>query len=66
MALGIYIYIHHKRLYCHHLRVTIDGFLLMNKFIDHLQVVTTSNYNTFATNHSALSLLSLLPLVVTW
>jgi hypothetical protein len=37
----------------------------MNRFIDHLQVVTTSNYNTIAdfhtTNHSTLSLLSLLP-----
>jgi hypothetical protein len=36
----------------------------MNRFIDHLQVVTTNNYNTIAefhtTNNSTLSLLSLL------
>jgi hypothetical protein len=36
----------------------------VNRFIDHLQVVTTENYNTTAdfhtTNHSTLSLLSLL------
>jgi hypothetical protein len=42
----------------------------VNRFIDHAQVVTTNNYNTIAdfhtTNHSTLSLLSLLSLVVTW
>jgi hypothetical protein len=42
----------------------------MNKFIDYLQVVTTNNYNTIAdfhtTNHSTLSLLSMLSLIVTW
>jgi hypothetical protein len=39
-------------------------------FIDHLQVVTTNNYNSITdfhtTNHSTLSLLSLLSLVFTW
>jgi hypothetical protein len=43
---------------------------MVNRFIDHLQVVTTNNYNTIAdvhaTNHSTLSLLSLLSLDVTW
>jgi hypothetical protein len=38
-------------------------------FIDHLQVVTTNNYNISAdfhvTNHSTLSLLILLSLVIT-
>jgi hypothetical protein len=42
----------------------------MNGFTDHLQFVTTKNYNTIAdlhtTNHSTLSVLSLLSLVVTW
>jgi hypothetical protein len=42
----------------------------MNIFIDHLQVVTTNNYNTVAdfhtTNDSTLNLLSLLSLVFTW
>jgi hypothetical protein len=42
-------------------------FGLVNRFIDHLQVVTTNNYYMFAdfhtTNHLTLSLLSLLPLV---
>jgi hypothetical protein len=41
----------------------------MDRFIDHLQVITTNNYNTIAdfhtTNHSTLSL-SLLSLVVAW
>jgi hypothetical protein len=51
--------------------MTIDGvFGWVNKFIDHLQVVTTNNYYTIAdfdtTNHSTLSLLSLLSLVVAW
>jgi hypothetical protein len=39
--------------------VTIDGVWLVNIFIDHLQVVTTNNYNTIAdfntTNHFTLS-----------
>jgi hypothetical protein len=42
----------------------------MNRFIGHLQVVTTNNYKSIAdfhiTNHSTLSLLNLLPLVFTW
>jgi hypothetical protein len=42
----------------------------MNRFIDHLQVVTTNTYNTIAdfhtTNPSTLSLLGLLSLVFTW
>jgi hypothetical protein len=46
------------------------GFGFVNRFIDHLQVVTTNNYNTIAdfhtTNYSTLSLLSLLSLVFTW
>jgi hypothetical protein len=44
------------------------GFGLVNRFIDHLQVVTTNNYNTdlHATNQSALSFLSLFSLVVAW
>jgi hypothetical protein len=43
---------------------------LMNRIIDHLRVVTTNKYNTIAdfhiTDHSTLSLLSLLSLVFTW
>jgi hypothetical protein len=43
---------------------------LVNRFIDHLQVVTTNNYNNIAdfhtTNLFTLSLLSLLSLVSTW
>jgi hypothetical protein len=43
---------------------------LVNRFIDHLQVVSTNKYNTVAdfhtTNHSTLSLLSMLSLVVAW
>jgi hypothetical protein len=39
------------------------GFGLVNRFIDHLEVVTTNNYNTIAdfhtTNHSSLSILSI-------
>jgi hypothetical protein len=46
------------------------GFGLKNIFIIHLQVVTTNNYKTIAefhtTNHSTLSLLSLLSLVFTF
>jgi hypothetical protein len=42
----------------------------VNRFIDHTQVVTTNDYYTTAdlhtTNHSTLSLLSLLLLVFTW
>jgi hypothetical protein len=42
----------------------------VTRFIDHLQVVTTKNYNTIAdfytTNHLMPSLLSLLSLVVTF
>jgi hypothetical protein len=42
----------------------------VNRFIDLIQVVTTTYYNTIAdfhtTNHSTLSLLSLLSLVVAW
>jgi hypothetical protein len=42
----------------------------MNRFIDRLQVVTTNNYNInadfYTTNHSTLSLLSLISLIVTW
>jgi hypothetical protein len=41
----------------------------VNRFIDHLRVVTTNNYNTIAdfhtTNHSTLSFLSLLSLIFT-
>jgi hypothetical protein len=43
-------------------------FELVNRFIDHLQGVSTNNYNTIAdfhtTNHTTRSLLSLLSLVV--
>jgi hypothetical protein len=50
--------------------VAVDGFGLVNRFIDHLQVLTTNNCNTIAdfhtTNHSTLSVLSLLSLVFTW
>jgi hypothetical protein len=50
--------------------VTINGVWIVNRFIDNLQIVTTKNYNSIAdlhtTNHSTLSLLSLLSLVVTW
>jgi hypothetical protein len=46
------------------------GVGLVNRFIDLLQGVTANNYNTTAdfntTNHSTLSLLSLLSLVFTW
>jgi hypothetical protein len=46
------------------------GFGLVTGFIDHLEVVTTNNYNTIArlhtTNHVTLSLLSLFSLVITW
>jgi hypothetical protein len=46
------------------------GFGLVNRFANHLQVVTTNNYNAVAdfhsTDHFMLSLLSLLLLVVTW
>jgi hypothetical protein len=42
----------------------------VNRFTDHLQDVTTNNYSINAdfhtTNHSTLSLLSLLSLVVAW
>jgi hypothetical protein len=45
------------------------GFGLLNRFIVHLQIVTTNNCNTIAdfniTNHSTLSHLSLLSLVFT-
>jgi hypothetical protein len=50
--------------------VTIDGFGLVNRLIDHLYTAhgTTSNYNTIVyfhtSNHSTLSLLSLLSPVV--
>jgi hypothetical protein len=44
-------------------------FGLVNRFIDHMQVVTTNNCYTIAafhtTNHSELSLLSLFPLIFT-
>jgi hypothetical protein len=43
------------------------GFGLVIGFTDHVQVITTNNYNTVAdfhtTNHSTLNLLSLLALV---
>jgi hypothetical protein len=46
------------------------GFGLVNRFIVHLQVVTTNNCNNIVyfqnTNHSTLELLSLLSLVFTW
>jgi hypothetical protein len=46
------------------------GFGMVNRFTNHLQVVTTNNCNAVAdfhtTDHSMLSLLSLLLLVVTW
>jgi hypothetical protein len=42
----------------------------MNRFIDHLQVITANNYYTIAdfhtTNRSTISLLSLFPLVFIW
>jgi hypothetical protein len=45
-------------------------FALKNRFIDHSHVVTTNNYYStadfHAPNHSTLSLLSLLSLVVAW
>jgi hypothetical protein len=37
-----------EELYCHVVCVTITGFGLVNRFIDHLQVVTTNNYNNIA------------------
>jgi hypothetical protein len=44
------------------------GFGFVNRFIDQLHVVTTNNYNIIADfdtkNHSTLSLLSLLSLVL--
>jgi hypothetical protein len=50
--------------------MAINGFGLLNRFIVHLLVVTTNNYNTTAdfrtTDDSTLSLLSLLSLVFTW
>jgi hypothetical protein len=36
--------------------VIIDGFGMMTRFIDHLQVVTTNNYNTIADFHTYSSL----------
>jgi hypothetical protein len=46
------------------------GFGLVNKFIDHLQVITMNNYNGIpdfhTTNHATLSFLSQFPLVFTW
>jgi hypothetical protein len=52
------------------LLVTIEVVVLVNGFIDHLQVETTNNCNNFvdfyATNNSTLSLPSLLSLVVAW
>jgi hypothetical protein len=32
--------------------VTIDGFGLVTGFIEHLQIVTTSNYNAIANSHT--------------
>jgi hypothetical protein len=32
--------------------VTIDGVGLVNGFIEHLQIVTTSNYNDIANSHN--------------
>jgi hypothetical protein len=32
----------------HSMYVTIDGFWIGDGFIDHIQVVTTNNYNTVA------------------
>jgi hypothetical protein len=47
-----------------------QGFGLVNRFIDHLQVVATNNYNSIAnfntTNHLTLSLIHLLSVVFTW
>jgi hypothetical protein len=40
------------------------GFGLVNRFSDHVQVVTTNNYNTIAEFHTT-NLLSLLSLVFT-
>jgi hypothetical protein len=49
--------------------VTIDEIALVNRFIDHVQIVTTNNYNSNADfhiiNNSILCLLSLLSLVFT-
>jgi hypothetical protein len=50
--------------------VSIDGFRLVNRFFDQLQVVTTNKYNTIAdfhtTKHSTRNLLILHSLVFTW
>jgi hypothetical protein len=35
-----------KQNYCHIVCMTIDGVWLMNRFIDHLQVIITNKYNT--------------------
>jgi hypothetical protein len=57
-------------IYCHEQEWLSTGFGLASSLIDNLQVVTTNNYNIIAdfhtTNHSTLSLLSLVSLVVTW
>jgi hypothetical protein len=62
--------LHEHHFILSHVLMTIDGVGLVNRFIDHLKVVTTNNYNTNAgfhtTNHSTLSLLSLHSLVFTW
>jgi hypothetical protein len=46
------------------------GVGLVNRFIDHLHVVITNNYQTTAdfhtTNHTTLSLFTLLSLVFNW
>jgi hypothetical protein len=56
--------------YCHVLEWLYTWFELVNRFVDHIQIVSTNNYNTIAdfhtTNHSTLRLLSLVSLVVTW
>jgi hypothetical protein len=44
----------------------IWGFGLVNRFIDHSQVVTTNNADFHIINHSTLSPLSLLSLVAAW
>jgi hypothetical protein len=33
-------------------RVTLDGFWSVNKYTEHLQIVTTSNYSAFATSYT--------------
>jgi hypothetical protein len=39
-------------MYCHDFRVIIDGFGSVIGFIEHLRIVTTSNYSLIANSHT--------------